>query len=94
LLLGARPLFTRYGNLLGILNAVYPEQSWGSSKFFYSGITPVGFWKDIKHQREEIEAVSAQLGIKEVKFCQNIGIFADCLFSYQIGTKSLVLRCA
>jgi len=63
---GARSLFNQYASLEEALRAIYPEHRWQSTKFTAAGRAPVGFWDNIEKQKEWLESIAPQLGVKQV----------------------------
>jgi len=55
-------LIAKYGSLWGILSNVLSERSWQAFRF---GKVPRGYWTSLDHQREFLEYVSTQLGMKK-----------------------------
>lgn len=63
---GGSRLFKRYSSLPQILQAVYPEHTWQTSRFVESGNTPRGYWKDKDNLLQVLAAAEEKLGIKQV----------------------------
>jgi uncharacterized protein YunC (DUF1805 family) len=51
------------GNLLTALKTLYPHHPWNSSQF---SLLPKGYWNNLEHQREKLEQVGKELGVKQL----------------------------
>jgi hypothetical protein len=57
-------IITSYNNsLLSTLKAIYPHHSWDSSRF---QTLLHGHWNDLNHQRNKLEEIGKQFGVKEL----------------------------
>jgi len=61
---GGSALFNHYPSLEQALRTVYPDFPWQSMRF--SDKQPKGHWADMKNQRELVEKIGVELGVKEV----------------------------
>ena len=61
---GGQMLFRYYPSLESLLQAVYPNHSWESSKFEEKEVR--GKWKLVANQRHLLDKVGPDLGVKEV----------------------------
>ena len=57
-------LFRYYPSLESLLQAVYPNHAWESSKFEEREVR--GYWKLVANQRHLLDKVGPDLGVKEV----------------------------
>jgi hypothetical protein len=53
----------RYGNFNNALRQLYPEHKWEENEFAH---VSRNYWNDLSHQKQELEKIAAELGIKEL----------------------------
>ena len=63
---GAQGLFRIHDTLCHALQAVYPEFTWEASRFSEVERQSPGFWSDVKNQRDLMDKIGKDLGIKQV----------------------------
>ena len=63
---GGREVFDQYRSMGEALKATFPEFTWDTTRF----PTPPGYWRMPTHQRQVLERIGKDLGVKEVSaFC-------------------------
>lgn len=66
---GGGKLFKYHSSLEAMLRAVYPDFNWQSHKFDEAGRRPPpGYYAKIIHQRELLERIGEELGVKQVRY--------------------------
>ena len=63
---GGEMLFARYPSMEEILQANFPDFPWKSEKFSDTSRLPAGFFDDLDKQRELLERIGRELGVKQV----------------------------
>jgi len=63
---GGKSLFRPGVTLQGLLKEAYPSFTWHPSGFALAGRAPQRYWRQISHQKEFLDRISSELGVKEV----------------------------
>src|SRR5690242_3691261 len=50
------------GNVQATLSTLFPEHLWNPSQF---STLPMGYWKNLDHQRKKLEEIGMELGVKQ-----------------------------
>ena len=75
---GGRSLFTKHSSLERLLRALYPAFSWDSTKFAeIGGRVPHGFWANVTNQRNMLDKIGKELGIKKVLQSWQLKFFSN-----------------